>query len=162
MKKSILTIFLVVALCLLQTGCLTDTSDKTYTSHGMSITMPDGFYEKSLASVTVYFESQETIVTALKEDFTTLAAVNLGENSTLQDYGQAVLANNQKSEELKEKDGLTYFTYTTSVSGKNFFYTAVVYKANDSFWLLNFACEDSNKDKYEDAFLKWAKTVSFS
>ena len=128
----------------------------------MSITMPDGFYEKSLASVTVYFESQETIVTALKEDFTTLEAINLGKNSTLKDYGQAVLANNQKSEELKEKDGLTYFTYTTSVSGKNFFYTAVVYKADDSFWLLNFACEDSNKNKYEDTFLKWAKTVSFS
>lgn len=162
MKKSILTIFLVVALCLLQTGCLTNANDKTYTSHGMSITMPDGFYEKSLASVTVYFESQETIVTALKEDFTTLEAINLGKNSTLKDYGQAVLANNQKSEELKEKDGLTYFTYTTSVSGKNFFYTAVVYKADDSFWLLNFACEDSNKDKYEDIFLKWAKTVSFS
>ena len=69
--------------------------------------MPDGFYEKSLASVTVYFESQETIVTALKEDFTTLEAINLGKNSTLKDYGQAVLANNQKSEELKEKDGLT-------------------------------------------------------
>ena len=96
-----------------------------------------------------------------KQGFT-VDFVNLDENSTLQDYGQAVLANNQKSEELKEKDGLTYFTYTTSVSGKNFFYTAVVYKANDSFWLLNFACEDSNKDKYEDAFLKWAKTVSFS
>ena len=162
MKKSILTIFLVVALCLMGTGCLTNTNDKTYTSHGMTITMPDGFYEKSLASVTVYFESQETIVTALKEDFTTLEAINLGKNSTLKDYGQAVLANNQKSEELKEKDGLTYFTYTTSVSGKNFFYTAVVYKTDDSFWLLNFACEDSNKDKYEDTFLKWAKTVKFS
>ena len=69
----------------------------------MTITMPDGFYEKSLASVTVYFESQETIVTALKEDFTTLEAINLGKNSTLKD-----------------------------------------------------------KDKYEDTFLKWAKTVQFS
>ena len=65
-EKNILTIFLVVALCLLGTGCLISSSDKTYTSHGMTITMPEGFYEKSLASVTVYFESQETIVTALK------------------------------------------------------------------------------------------------
>ena len=61
------------------------------------------FMKKSLASVTVYFESQETIVTALKEDFTTLEAINLGKNSTFKD-----------------------------------------------------------KDKYEDTFLKWAKTVSFS
>ena len=43
------------------------------------------FMKKSLASVTVYFESQETIVTALKEDFTTLEAINLGKNSTLKD-----------------------------------------------------------------------------
>lgn len=49
MKKSILTIFLVVALCLLGTGCLTNTNDKTYTSHGMTITMPDGFYEKKFS-----------------------------------------------------------------------------------------------------------------
>ena len=48
-SKNILIIFLVVALCLLGTGCLTNISDKTYTSHGMTITMPDGFYEKSLA-----------------------------------------------------------------------------------------------------------------
>lgn len=49
MKKSILTIFLVVTLCLLQTGCLTNTNDKTHTSHGMTITMPDGFYEKKFS-----------------------------------------------------------------------------------------------------------------
>lgn len=157
MKKGIY-IFLIFIFCLFLTGC---NNTKTYTSHGMSIEMPKGFYEKSLASTTVYFESQTAIVTGLKETFQTLSQVGLDKNSSLQDYLKLVLKNNNKEETLKEEGNLVYFTYESNVSGKDFFYTTVGYKANDSFWLFNFACETKNKDNYASKFLDWAKTVKF-
>ena len=158
MKRKGICTLIIFALCLFLTGC-----DKTkiYTSHGMSIEMPVGFYEKSLASTTVYFESQTAIVTGLKETFTTLSQVGLDKDSSVNDYLELVLENNQKEENLKEDENLVYFTYEANVSDKDFFYTTVGYKANDSFWLLNFACEKENKDTYASEFLKWAKTVKF-
>lgn len=150
--------FLVFCLCLFLVGC---TNNKTYTSHGMSIELPSSFYEKSLASTTVYFESQTAIVTGLKETYETLSQIGLDENSTVTDYLEDVLVNNQKDEELKEDDGLVYFTYESNVNGKDFFYTTVGLKASDSFWLFNFACETKNKDIYASKFLEYAKTIKF-
>ena len=80
MKKKGIYILLIFAFCLFLTGC---DKTKTYTSHGMSIEMPKGFYEKSLASATVYYESPTAIVTGLKETFTTLSQVGLDKNSSL-------------------------------------------------------------------------------
>lgn len=158
MKKKGIYILLIFAFCLFLTGC---DKTKTYTSHGMSIEMTKGFYEKSLASATVYYESPTAIVTGLKETFTTLSQVGLDKNSSLEDYLKLVLKNNNKEEALKEDGNLVYFTYEANISDKDFFYTTVGYKTNDSFWLFNFACEAKNKDVYASKFLEWAKTIKF-
>ena len=110
----------------------------------MSITLTDEFTEKDLVSATVYFESMDAIVTGLKED-----------------YAKAVTTNNQKDSKIKTEDGLTYFTYTSDVNGKTYFYIATMYKSNDAFWLFNFACDSSNQEKFESTFKTWAKSVSF-
>ena len=56
-------------------------------------------------------------------------------------------------------DKFAYFVYEKEVSGKEFYCTAVVYKADDAFWLVNFACEDKNKEEYSEKFIDWASTV---
>ena len=158
MKRLGIYILVIFTFCMLLTGC---NKTKTYTSHGMSIDLPIGFYEKSLASATVYLESQTAIITGLKETYTTLSQVGLDDSSSLTDYLELVLENNQKTESLKEDDNLVYFTYEATVNDKNFFYTTVGYKTSDGFWLFNFACEVENKDIYASKFLEWAKTVKF-
>ena len=103
----------------------------------MSITLTDEFTEKDLVSATVYFESMDAIVTGLKEEFSTLEAAGLTKDSTVEDYAKAVTTNNQKDSKIKTEDGLTYFTYTSDVNGKTYFYIATMYKSNDAFWLFN-------------------------
>ena len=88
-------------------------------------------------------------------------AVGIDQNSTVEDYAKAVLANNQVDYEIQTKDDLTYFTYENEANGKTFFYLSSLYKADDAFWLINFACDKNNRDKYETLFLKWASTVKF-
>ena len=135
---------------------------KTYSDNGFSITLPSDFYKKDLASVTAYYESEYAIVTALKESFTTLEAVGLDSKSTIEDYANAVIANNKQADaklEMSEDGKFAYFIYEKEVSGKDFYYTAIVYKAEDAFWLVNFACEDKNKETYSEKFIDWAKTV---
>lgn len=134
---------------------------KTYSSNGFTINLPKDFYEKSLASTTAYFESETSIVTALKEEFSTLEVVNIGANSTLDEYAEAVAKNNKITINLKEIKGsdYKYFTYEKTNAGKAFYYMGVVLKSKDSFWLVNFACEKSKKSQFEDKFIEWAKTI---
>lgn len=161
MKRKIFVSLLALIMCFTLSGCVFGSKDKTYTSNGISVTMSDGFQEKSIVSQTVYLESTESIFSALKEDFSVLEAVDLGESASLKDYAEAVVANNKADYEIKEEDGLTYFEYEKTVSGKDFYYLACVYKSDDAFWLVNFASEASNKGKYQPLFKRWAKTIKF-
>jgi len=159
MKKSLY--FLITLLfCITLTGCLGEKT-KTYTSHGVSIDLPTSFYEKDLASVTAYLESNKAIISFIKEDFSTLEVVEITKDSTLDTYAKAVLENNKLTSEMKTQKDYQYFTYEKSASGKDFFYTSAVFKTDDAFWLVNFACEVKDKDTYKTEFLKWADTIKF-
>ena len=157
--KKIFSLLFLIGLVFLVAGC--EAKKETYSSNGFKITMHEGFTEKSLASATVYYESMEAILTALKEEFTILAAAGITENSTVEDYLTAVSANNQETYEIKTSGDIKYFTYEKAVNGKDFYYLAIGYKSNDAFWLVNFAAEKANQAKYEPLFLEWAKTVEF-
>ena len=164
MKKFKYLIVVLVAI-LLSGGCSfneEESNNKQYYDNGFSITLPSDFYKKDLASVTVYYESEYAIVTALKESFTTLETVGLNSNSSIEDYAKAVIKNNKQDDadlQLSEDGNFAYFVYEKEVSGKEFYYTAVVYKADDAFWLVNFACEDKNKEEYSEKFIDWASTI---
>lgn len=158
--KKILYSFILVGMLFLISGC--EAKEQTYESNGFKITMQEGFTEKSLASATVYLESIDSIVTALKEEYTLLKAVGLDKDSTVEEYLTLVNANNLSDYEIKTDGDLKYFTYESTVSGKTFYYLATAYKSDDAFWLINFAAEKTNKEKFEPLFLKWAKTVEFN
>lgn len=162
MKKKVFVSLLAFVVCMTLGGCFFAKNDKTYESHGLSITMPEGYTEKSVVAQTVYLEGTETIFTALKEDLSTLAQIGIDENTSLKDYAKAVVENNKADYEVKEEDGLTYFEYEKQVSGKDYYYLACVLKSDDAFWLVNFASETSNKSKYQPLFKKWAKTIKFT
>lgn len=159
MKKKLAIGLVLVIMLLSLAGCAATT--KTYSSHGLEITMKDDFIEKSIATATVYYVSNDAIFTGLKESFEELSVINLGKDSTVDEYAEAVLANNQVSYDMQKDGDLTYFTYEATASGKDFFYLSALEKSNDAFWILTFACEKDNKDKYEPLFKEWAKTVKF-
>lgn len=143
-------------------GCgLFDASPKDFEKAGMKITLTDDFYEKSMLSQTAYYESQKAIVVALKEEFT--MADGLSE-WTLDHYTSVTMSGNKLQAETHqrfEKDYM-YFSYEKSVSGKDFYYLATTHKSGDAFWLIQFACEQSDKDKYTEQFLTWADSITFT
>lgn len=161
MKKKIGIIVLLI-FSLILGGCFNlSAKQKDYSSHGFNIKMDDGMNEKDLATATVTYMSDKVVITALKEEFTFLEAIDIDEESSIEDYAEAVIKNNKADYKLKEKDGINYFEYEKTVSGKDYYYYAVVYKSDDAFWLVNFACEKRNKSEYQEKFFEWAKTVTF-
>lgn len=141
-------------------------SDKTpdakdFSSNGMSISLTDEFIEIDVENYTVVYDSKNVAVFALKEAF---ALVDGFQNYTLEQYGNLILKNNNLSaSELQNLDGLTEFEYefTNPNTKDTYTYFSFVYKADDAFWLVQFATLTENVDEYRAQILEWAKTVSF-
>lgn len=153
---------LVLALGILG-GC--SASSKEFdTEAGMTITLPGSFNKKDMEGQTAYFESPTAIVTALKETFDELSAagLDLSADSTVDEYGQIIIEGNGLSGSLEDKDGVKCFKYEQTVSGTDFSYLGTVTKGPDAFWLVQFACETKNYDKFESDFIKWAKSMKFA
>lgn len=160
--KKIFGIVTILFASLLVTGCFGENVvDKEFSANGFTITLTEDFYEKELITVTNYYVSNGAIVTALKEEFTTLESVGLDSDSTLEEYAKAVEANNNGNYDFKmnEKSNYLYFTYNATINSKDYYYYAVIKKGSDSFWLINFACFEDEKAQYQPKFEEWASTI---
>ena len=136
---------------------------KMFSSNGMRITLTNKFVETSIQNYTVCFDSKDVAIFALKEDFNLF---DNAENYTLEDYGELVLKNNGFSSDigLESYNGLTYFEYifTNPSTSDEYHYFTVLYKADDAFWMVQFATMEKNFEQYQQSFVDWAKSVEFS
>ena len=162
----ILSISIIVGFvigCFLGNAIIKGNNDKakTFSSDDMSITLTGNFRSVEYQGFAACYESRSVAVFALKEPFSLLSNAT---NISLTEYGQMVLeSNGMSSENLKSKDGLTFFTFEKEVgdSGEIYKYYSYVYKSDDAFWLIQFAVEAKNADNWEDRIEKWAGSVSF-
>lgn len=134
----------------------TEVEPKTFTDSGMTITLTNEFEREQSEQFTVCYDSNKVAVFALKEPF---SLVESFQDYTLKEYGELVLRNNGSSSKLKTVDELYMFEYDDT-KGK-YTYFAFVYKADDAFWLVQFATLTELADEYEAKVIEWAKTVSF-
>lgn len=133
-----------------------------FTSNGMHITLTADFDEGTYEGLTVCYESRDTAILALKEDFTLLPGL---EGYTLEEYFQLVHANNgmDSSIALKEENGVRFFEYRSEVDeeGTEFYYLCAIYKAPDAFWMIHFSTPVESADRLRDNFLEYAASVTF-
>ncbi len=162
MKKLASVILLIAIIASVLVSC-SGASEKTFTSEGLTITLTSSFKEASGTGYTVAFDSKDVAVFALKEPFSALAGL---ENYTLAEYTEIVRQNNSDKDNLtaiKTADALTWFEYTfnnTEVN-KTYHYISYTFKANDAFWLVQFATVDSDIEALRPNIVTWAKSVSF-
>lgn len=136
--------------------------EKTFSSGGMTITLTDEFQKASLEGYSAVYNTEKIVVFTLKESFTLLEGL---EDYTLKQYGEVVVENNGLDQnELKTKDGLTYFEYdyTDSVTKESYHYFAYIYRSDDAFWLIQFATLKKDANTYAQQIAEYAKSVTFS
>lgn len=160
MKKKICALISALTALLFVIGLAGCSSDKVFEKAGMQITLTSSFYEKELVSQTAYYESRTALVTCLKEEFSLMYGFG---DYTLSEYTNMVMSNNSLHQDVSEREGqdYLYFTYEKTVSGNDYFYLATTHKADDAFWLIQFACFTSQKENKTETFLDWADTITF-
>lgn len=135
---------------------------KEFSYGGMTITLNDSFSRENYEGYTVCYESRNVAVFALEESFATIPGAEL---YSLEEYGNLVIrANGREGQSvLQSQDGVTWFeyTWTNPSSGQTFFYFSTVHKADDAFWLVQFATTQDQAAEYRILFMQWAKSISF-
>lgn len=134
---------------------------KNFSSNGMTIALTDEFTEVDVVNFTAAYESENVFVFALKEAFTLFDG--FGDN-TIEQYTDLVIESNSlDSVQTKTDDGLTLFEYTYTLPETNdvYKYFAYTYKANDAFWLIQFAVLNESADEYAQQITEWANSVEF-
>lgn len=145
------------------TDSISDTQhkEKVFASKGMSITLTDDFNETEIENYTLAFTSREVAVFALKEEFS--LAEGFGDY-TLEEYGSLVIENNGFNDVvLNTVNGLTFFEYEyeNPQNLATYCYASFIFKADDAFWLVQFATLKEDYESYASQIVEWAESVSF-
>lgn len=158
--KRIISVVLLLAMVLTFAGC--SVKDKVFTCEELSVTLTEEYFETEMEGYNACFDSANVAVFVLKEEFNLMEGF---EDYTLEQYANLVMqANSARNPERADKDGLIGIKYSffNSEENQNYTYWASLYKADDSFWMVQFVCKAEEYEKYESYFVERAKTVTFS
>ena len=127
----------------------------------MTITLTENFKESNYTSFTQCYESTDVAVFILKETFSMIPGLK---EYTVENYANLVLtANSRSASDLKNEDGILYFSYIAQGSdGRDYYYISTLHQGIDAFWLITFTTLVTNESKLHDQFIDWAKTVKFN
>lgn len=165
MKKGIavfavcIVIGIIIGLAAVLIPLFIEPEEKVFTKSDMSITLNENFVEAFAEGYDVAYDSRNMAVFMEKYEFDgdeEFAAM------TVDEYCEAVIELNGKNTSIKHQDGLTYyeFSYVTDQS-VNYRYLCFTYKTSDSFWLVQFAVEESNYSRYEEDIFTYAESITF-
>ena len=129
---------------------------------GFSIKLTEAFEEVEADGFTACFGSKDVAVLVLREGFSLLEG---SADYSVDEYGSLVLKSNQMdaSVQLQHQDGLTFFEYDNlnADTKESYHYISFLYKAQDAFWMVQFATPIDSIEDYRSTIMDWADTVAF-
>ena len=129
----------------------------TFSENGMEITLTDSFQSTSQRGYTNCYESKNVAILALKEPFSKASGFS---SYSLTKYTRLVIQANRidSSTKVYMHGDWMYFEY--QANGYTYFTTT--HKANDAFWVIQFACKDQQYEDQKSNFMDWADTIRFN
>ncbi len=162
MKRNIIIILLFLVAAFVVAFCFYGNEKskiyKTYSTDDLSFDSNQALLEKSNSEYDVYFENLtgDVIVSGKKDSKTKLSSVN-----SLKEYSKFVYDNNKNNyfSDLMESEDKSYFYHTYQNKEDNVFYVRTFFENDISYFIIDFACQVSERKEYEKEFLKWANSI---
>ncbi len=135
---------------------------KDFSAGGMTITLTDEYEEKTPASLTAYYQTDRSIVSVLREDYSIFRAQDIDpETFTVGDYAELIKSRNELDMRQASENGVPTLTYDTESRGKSFTYYTTLYKTSDAFWLIQFASNTEDFEAMKPEFQTFMQSVRF-
>ena len=155
MRKLVL-LLLVCALCL--SACGAETATAVHTYEDLSISIPVDYVdltgEEFAANLDFVFGLDPIAINGLREEKATFEAYGL--EVDLARYGSLLIAANNLSRQLSEKDGIPTFSYTSG----DMTYVVTLWETEDAFWTVQGYCPTENYAKVKNEMWKILSSVT--
>ena len=133
------------------------------TGTGLSLYMGLTMFKQDAAAsgLTTFYATGKYMMAALQETFKTFDALGADlRDYTIEQYAALVKeANDYEGDFTPDSYGNLRITYSRNVDDTQYFYYSTVRKAPDAFWLIHFACLESDKEAYEPVFEMLGNTI---
>lgn len=128
---------------------------------GLTVVMPEGMQDLQQEGFVMSYADNHTLMTAVREGFAEYVDYGFDlENMTMEEYAELCQDVNGLEEPFTaDANGNYYTTYTADVDGDNFYYYCTLRKGSDAFWVVTFACLESEMAKYEAEFVNWSNSI---
>ena len=154
MKKRNAALILLVLIMILASGCSSGPKEQVFSAKGLEVTLTEGFHETDYDTYTVSYDSSNVAVFALKEEFEFIGTSDL----TVDEYADIVLGANGIEDKPVTENGVTYVVFEAQYE-ESYTYLAAMYKGQDAYWLIQFACKTDNFETLKPELLKYAASV---
>ncbi len=156
-KNIVLLVVLLLTICMV-TSC--KGKPKTFTSHGITVTLTSKFKPKEVQGAQVVYIANKVGFMGNQESKSALYITD----GKLEEYTKKVLnVSNMKNLEynLYEKDGVKFYYayYNASVQNLEYRYMLITKEGKNSYYTMNFWSFTKTFNKYQDQFMEWAKLI---
>lgn len=130
---------------------------KTFNYENMSITLTNAFVERITEGADATYDSGEVAVFAQKHPAPDEGIGSAIIANTADFANWIILKNNYKNTRVESNKNFSSFV----VDKEDYRYYFYTYKSEDNFWLIYFAVDNENIEKYESKITEWASSVEF-
>lgn len=154
MKKRSAALVFLVLIMIIASGCSSEAKEQVFSAEGLEVTLTESFKETDYDPYTVCYDSSKVAVFALKEEFELIGTSDL----TVAEYADIVLEANEIEDTPVTENGVTYVVFEAELE-ESYTYLAAMYKGQDAYWLVQFACKTENFETLKPELLKYAASV---
>lgn len=130
------------------------------TEKGLTIKMPETIEEYKSGDHSVYYFSEECMVSVKQVTFDELEEAGNGDaDTTLEEYIAIVEESNSDITFSQDSYGNPAVMYSAENDDEAFAYYSTVRKGSEAFWLVNFSCMEEDKEVLYPQFEFWANTI---
>lgn len=132
--------------------------NKTFSSHGLQITLPENFRETVKEGYTFTLESDSSGFFANKDPFTLTKDFEV---YTLEDFAEVIYQSNadKSPTQFRRENSLLYMEYESTEGNTNYSSIIAVFEGSDAFWGAQFVCKSDEYMLLKQGFIKWLNTV---
>ena len=160
MKRRALSLLLILTFLL---GFLISCErERSFTHCELTLVLDDSFEQTESADFDLLISNGDIAVSLIRISFDAALKQGIPDNYSVEKFAKFFMTKSEKSDTLAEHGDVPYYCYTEMVNGRDLFYTVTFYRSYNAYFVVAYATDLRNKEKYEKSFLDYSQRAYFN
>ena len=156
------TVSLLLILTFLLSFLISCEREKSFTHCELTLVLDDGFEESESEDFDLLISNGDIAVSLIRISFDAALKQGIPDNYSVEKFATFFMTKSEKSDSLSEHGDVPYYSYTERVNGRELFYTVTFYRSYNAYFVVAYATDSENREKYEKSFLDYSQRAYFN